>query len=111
GDQTTNTAVIRTGGATDGATHVAHQVNTGAALSIYRPFEGTPLVQWNATTAANLTLTLYGMAFGSGLSAIPTNADFWFDVEYLGTSGNPLGSFQLGGVSSVLTTGSSLTAD
>lgn len=108
GQQVTSTSVVRTGGATDGATPVSHQIGTGTFLSTWYPYSGIPITVWNTTTAANLTVTLHGVALATSL---PTNADLWFDVEYLGASGNPLGSFVSGGLANVLSTPSNLTAD
>lgn len=108
GDETTSTTVVRTGGATDGVTPVSHQISTNSAIINYRPFEATPIAQWNSATATNLAVTLYGVMVST---TRPTNAQFWFDVEYLGVSGASLGSFVSGGQANVLASASNLATD
>ena len=108
GDETTNTAVVRTGGASDGVTPVAHQIKTGSNLWWWEPFQAIPITIWNGVIATNRDVTIYGVV---NAAAVPNNNDAWIDVEYLGASGSPLGSVATSATANVLTTGSALTAD
>jgi hypothetical protein len=109
GVQTTSTAVVRTGGASDGTTPISHQITTTAnAESVARRFGAIPLTIWNSVTGANRNVTLYGIVNDSRL---PNNDEAWFDCEYLGSSSTPQGSYIRGSKSSVLATGSALPAD
>jgi len=108
GTQTTSTAIVRTGGASDGATPVSHQVVTTTNAAFVLPFNPIPLVIWNGVTGSNRNVTLYGVANDS---RVPNNDEFWFDVEYLGSGASSQGSFSRGSKSNVLAAGSALTAD
>jgi hypothetical protein len=109
GKTTTATGVVRTGGASDGATPVSHQIATNANTNnIQRIFNSVPFAIWNAVTGANRNVTVYGIANDS---RVPTNDEVWFDVEYLGSATSPKGSYARGGKANVLAAGSALTAD
>lgn len=107
GTQTVETTIVRTGGASDGATPIAWKIVTTANSKRSLPFESIPITIWNETVGSAITLTLEGI-WGGG--AVPTNADIWMDVEYLGTSGFPLGLFATSGTADLLATGSNLTS-
>lgn len=107
GTQTTETTIVRTGGASDGTTPIAWKLITTANSKRYLPFEALPISIWNETTGSAITLTVQGI-WGGG--AVPTNADIWMDVEYLGTSGVPLGSFASSGTADQLASGTNLAA-
>jgi len=87
GTLTTETTVVRTGGQSDGTTAISRKVVTGTNVTWVAPFEGFPIVVWNETVGTPVTITLYGI-WGDG--AVPNNDDFWIDVEYLGTSADPI---------------------
>lgn len=110
GSQTTSTTVIRTSGASDGTTTYAQKITTNTNARLYAPYTGAPLVKWNATTGSNISVVVEGIADPRDFSALPTNAEVWFEAEYLGTAGNPLGVFKRGGVADPLASGSALTA-
>jgi hypothetical protein len=103
----TETTIVRTGGASDGTTPIAWKLTTTANSKRYLPFESLPISIWNETTGSAITLTVEGI-WGGG--AVPTNADIWMDVEYLGTSGFPLGSFATSGPADQLAAGTNLSA-
>jgi hypothetical protein len=107
GMQTTETTIVRTGGASDGTTPIAWKIITTANSKRYKPFEALPISIWNETTGSAITLTVQGI-WGGG--AVPTNADIWMDVEYLGTSGFPLGGFASSGPADQLAAGTNLSA-
>lgn len=90
GTQTVETTIVRTGGATDGATPIAWKLVTTANSKWVSPFESQPIAIWNDLTSAITTLTIYGTTTGGG---VPNNDDIWVEVEYLGSSSTPQGSF------------------
>jgi hypothetical protein len=87
GSQTTETTIVRTGGNTDGTTPTSWKIDTStrAKARPQRPFRSTPMVIWNDVTAANRTVTVYGIA-----SALPNNNDIWLEIEYHGSSTSPI---------------------
>ncbi len=87
GDQTVETTIVRTGGATDGTTPIAWKIITTANSKWTFPFTSFPIAIWNDTTATNRTVTVYGI-WGGG--AVPTNRDIWMEISYLGSSGSPI---------------------
>jgi hypothetical protein len=116
GTEVTSTGVVRTGGASDGATPISHQLTTfintnNSAYSIdnrVNIFNAMPLAIWNSLTGANRNVTVYGIANDS---RVPNNDEAWLDIEYLGSATSPKGSFARGGKANVLAAGSALTAD
>ena len=108
GTETVETTIVRTGGASDGTTTIAKKIVTTANSKWVLPFEAIPIAIWNDTSGSAVTLTLYGI-WGGG--AVPNNDDIWIDVEYLGASGNPQGSFISASKADNLATGSALTSD
>lgn len=107
GTLTTKTTIVRTGGASDGTTPIAWEIVTSANSKRYMPFEALPISIWNETVGSAITLTVQGI-WGGG--AVPTNADIWMDVEFLGTSGFPIGSFTTSGPADQLAAGTNLPA-
>lgn len=107
GTQVAETAIIRTGGASDGATGLSWKLTTTANSKWVLPFEALPIAIWNATTAANVTAIIEGVW---NAAALPNNDDFWFDLEYLGDASSPQGSFKSGTKADNLAFGAALTA-
>lgn len=108
GIQTTETTVVRSGGASDGTTPVSHKVVTTANASWGLAFESVPIAIWNDTVGSSVTATIYGI-WGGG--AVPNNDDIWIEAEYLGSSGNPLGSFVSSGKADGLASNAVLASD
>lgn len=108
GSQVTETTIVRTGGATNGTTPFSWKIVTNANTRPFVPFESLPISTWNDTTAANVTVTLYGI-WGGG--AVPNSDDIWFEAQYEGDSGSPQGSFKSSGIVDVLAAGVALTTD
>jgi hypothetical protein len=106
GTQTTETTIVRTGGASDGTTPISWKIVTGNSTR-YMPYECLPITIWNETVGNPVTLTVEGI-WGGG--AVPNNSDIWMDVEYLGTSGFPLGIFATNGPADPLDAGSALAS-
>jgi hypothetical protein len=108
GTQTTETTIVRTGGASDGTTPISWKFTVNANVSRFQPFEAIPIVVWNDTTGGALTATVFGI-WGGG--AVPNNNDVWMEVEYLGTSGNPLALFVSSGLADPLAPPASVSTD
>lgn len=102
GSEVAVSGVVRTGGAA-----ASHQIDSTANAKFILPYLGLPLAIWNPTTAADVIVTVEGIA---NMAAIPKNDECWFEVEYLGTSGNPMGVFKSGAKADILASGASLTA-
>jgi hypothetical protein len=86
-DQTTETTIVRSGGATDGVTGFSGKVVT-RTVSLYQyPYDFPPITIWNDTTGTAKTITVEGIA-----SAVPNNDEVWLEVAYLGSSTFPQGS-------------------
>lgn len=105
GDQTTETTIVRTGGASDGTQQVAFKVVTTANSRWADPFTCIPISIWNDSTSA-ATATVYGI-WGGG--AVPNKEDIWVDVEYLGSGSTPQGSFISSGNADILATAANVT--
>lgn len=85
GTLTTETTNVRSGGATDGVTPISHKIVTTANANIANPFEGFDVYAWNTVTGSSKTATIEINTAATTL----TNGDCWFDLYYLGNSGNP----------------------
>ncbi len=101
GAQTTETTIVRTGGASDGTQSVAFKVITTANSRWADPFTCIPITIWNDTSGSSVTATVYGI-WGGG--AVPNKEDIWIDVEYLGSALTPQGSFISSGNADILAT-------
>lgn len=108
GQQTTITNPVRTGGASDGTTLYAWNITSTADAEWVSPYDSFPLSVWNDTTAANRTVTLYGIYNSASL---PNNDEIWMEVEYLGSSATPQASFATTTKAAQFLTGSALSAD
>lgn len=89
GTETQETVIVRSGGASDGTTAFSRKVVSTANSSLLRPYESLPMVVWNTATGSAVTLSVPVITDGVTL----TDAEAWLEVEYLGTSGYPLGSY------------------
>jgi hypothetical protein len=105
GTLTTETTIVRTGGASDGTTPVAWKVVTTASSERIYPFECFPISIWNETTGSSVTVTVECRG-----AATPNIDEVWMDVEYLGTSGFPQGNFATSGHADLLATGTACTS-
>jgi hypothetical protein len=91
-----DTGVYNDAGATDGTTRISWKMVSSAnaeyPLNILRSPE---IVQWNDTTGSSKTVTveIVHNSQGSGANGVLNNDEIWLEVQYLGTSGVPLGSF------------------
>jgi hypothetical protein len=105
GTLTTETTIVRTGGASDGTTPIAWKVITTANSKRIYPFEAFPISIWNETVGSAVTVTVECRG-----AAVPNLDEMWMDVEYLGTSGFPLGNFSTTGHADLLATGTACTS-
>jgi hypothetical protein len=84
------TTIVRTGGASDGTTGLSWKmVSTANAEYPLITLDSPEIVRWNDTTGSAITVTVEVVTDNATL----TNAECWVEVQYLGTSGFPLGSF------------------
>ena len=87
----TETTLIRTGGASDGTTGYSLVMNSTAnANATVAPLVSPEIAIWNDTTGSSKTVTVE-ILHDSATNL--TDAEIWLEVQYLGTSGVPLGSF------------------
>ncbi len=107
GDQTTETTVVRTGGAAVNSTPVAMKIVGTAGAKTFAPFESTPLVIGNTSTGGAKTITVYGYWSGA---AVPTDKQVWMEVGYLGSALTPQLAFDKG-TSDILHAGTNQAAD
>lgn len=108
GDQTTETTIVRTGGAQVNGTGVAMKIVGTAAAKFANPFWSTPLVATNTVTGSTVTVTVYGIWAGG---AVPTNDQVWMEVGYMGSASTPQLTFNSGTKTDVLATGSNQATD
>lgn len=91
GDIVDETTLVRSGGASDGATSISWKMTSGADVEFpNQPLYSDAIVRWNETTGSAITVTV------EILHDSATNLkddEIWLEVMYLGTSGVPLGSF------------------
>jgi len=87
GSEVHETTVVRTGGASDGTTAIARKIVTLSTPLIFAPYESMPVEFWNETVGSAITATIECVTDNVTL----TDAEAWLEVEYLGTSGFPLG--------------------
>jgi hypothetical protein len=98
---TEETTIVRSGGASDATTPIAWKVITTIWCNYSTPFECPPIAIWNDVVGSAVTATVEGI-WGGG--AVPNDDDVWLDVEYLGSSSSPQGSFVNDGKADLLAT-------
>jgi hypothetical protein len=107
GDIQDETTIVRSGGASDGTTAKSWKLATNASASLINPLESPPILVWNETTGSSVTVTACVVTDNVTLK----DDECWIEVEYLGTSGNPLASTQSDRKATVLTTAANQTTD
>jgi hypothetical protein len=105
GTLTEETTIVRTGGASDGTTTISWKIVTTANSNEFYPFESLPILVWNDTVGSSVTATVECRA-----AAIPNDDELWLEVEYLGASGSPLGSFVNDSKADILATAAAQTS-
>ena len=101
------TVILRTGGATDGTTPISRKMVSTANTQFYSPLESDWMPFWNETTGSALTIAIPVITDNVTL----TDAEAWIEVEGLGTSGFPLGTFASDRATNILTTAANQTTD
>lgn len=83
------TTIVRSGGASDGVTPVSREIVTTAAINAGagQYYRSLPVEFWNTTVGSSVSLAVPIVTDNVTL----TDAEAWIEVEYLGTSGFPLG--------------------
>jgi len=87
GQVTSNTAITRNAGASNGTTALSWKFVSSSIVNYNNPFQSEAIAVWNSFTSGTHTATI-GITTNTAL----TNANFWIEVECLGASGSPLGS-------------------
>jgi len=108
GTLTTETTIVRSGGASDGTTPVSGKIVTTSSALWATPFDAPPIAIWNETVGSAITITLFGI-WGGG--AVPNNDDFWIDVDYQGSTLTPIASRSTSGKANILASNAALTSD
>jgi hypothetical protein len=108
GDQTTETTIVRTGGATVNGTAVSMKIVGTANAAWQDPFIAESLVIAPAAAGSPVNITVYGVWAGG---AVPTNKQVWMEVGYLGSSSTPLLTFVTGTIADPLAAASNQPTD
>jgi hypothetical protein len=92
GQINSETAIYRTGGASDGTTPISWRLATGANVAFPTTIMETPELPavWNTSVGSSKTATVEIVQ--DGASAL-TDGEVWLEVQYLSASGFPLSSF------------------
>lgn len=107
GTITHETTIVRTSGASDGTTTFSRKMVTTANSKWYSPLESDWMILWNETTGSSVTVTIPVITDNVTLK----DSEAWVEVEYLGTSGFPLGSYARDRSADVLASGTNQTTD
>jgi hypothetical protein len=102
------TTLIRTGGASDGITGLSWKIASNSkALYPMLPLRSPEIPRWNETIGSAVTVTVD--VLHDSLTNLK-DSEIWLEVQYLGTSGFPLGSFVSDAKADVLATAADQTA-
>lgn len=99
GTLTTETVIVRTGGASDGTTSYSWKVVTTANSKRDHPFRTFEGAIWNAATSSK-TLTIHAVTDNVTLK----DDEIWVEVEYLSSSATPVATLITDANATVLTT-------
>lgn len=110
GSQVVDTVLIRTGGASNGTTGIATKITATANAEWVNPFAAIKIAKWNDTTAANVTVTIEGLQDPRTSVSLPTNADVWIELSYMGSAATPIATINSGTKADYLAAGANLTA-
>lgn len=91
GELVQETTIVRTGGASDGTTPLSWKIITTANCNFLSGrFASPEIFAWNDTVGSSVTATIE--IVHDNLTALKDD-EIWLEVQYLGTSGYPLGAF------------------
>jgi hypothetical protein len=107
GDITSETTLVRSGGASDGTTSLSWKLTSNTnALWEHQPLYSDEIVRWQDAVGGSITATIEILHD----SATPlTDKDVWLEVQYLGTSGVPLGAIVTDAAADYLATAANQT--
>ena len=91
---------MRTGGASDGTTSESFKMTSSANTRFWSPLRAPEIPIWNDTVGSAITVTMECVTDNVTL----TDAEAWAEVQYLGTSGVPLGAIAMDRMTDVLAT-------
>jgi len=103
GTLTTETTVVRSGGASDGDETISWKIVSTANAKRQSPFETFEVVRWFAAGAHTATFECITD------NVVLTNADLWVEAQYLGNASYPISSLATTAPANQLTAGSNLT--
>lgn len=106
GDITHETTLIKTGGANNGTIGISWKYVTTADAKFQNPLASGEITEWNAVTGSSMTATI------DILHDSATNLkddEIWLEVQYLSSSGTPLGAFVSDAKANILATGADQT--
>jgi hypothetical protein len=106
GDVYSETTVVRTGGASDGTTPLAHKMVSSANATFIVPLYGPDLVIYNSAVGGSKTATVE--IIHDSVTNVQDD-EVWLEVEYLGTSGFPLSLFATDRMTNILSTAADQT--
>lgn len=93
GDIRDETTLVRTGGASDSTTPISWKlVSTAGTIFRHHTLITDEIVRWNETIGSAITVTVE-ILHDPGSPGSLNDDEIWLEVQYLGTSGVPLGSF------------------
>ena len=91
GTETTEIAIVRTGGYADPAgQQQSRKIVTSAGALWIRPYTTQTTNKWNYVVGAAVAVTMYGTIQAA---ALPTTDDIWVEVGYLIPTNLPLGGY------------------
>jgi hypothetical protein len=103
-----NTTNVRTGGASDGTTSLSWKMVSNADTEWnHQTLDTGEIVRWNETVGSAITATIE--ILHDSVTNM-TNQQIWLEVQYLGTSGFPLGVFTNDSSGDYLSTAADQTA-
>jgi hypothetical protein len=105
GTMTTETTIVRSSGASDGTTAVSWKAVTTSNPNKQFQFELPPIAVWNSATGSSKTLTVEMVNDGTTLK----DDEVWVEVEYLGSSSQPVSSKVTSRAADHLATGANIT--
>ena len=109
GTETTETTIVRTGGAVDPTGQAqSRKIVTTANAQWLRPYKAEPLAIWNPTVGSPVTVTVCGTVQSS---ALPYTDELWMEVEYLSDASSTLGTIVSTTKANLLAGGSPVAVD
>lgn len=91
GEILSETTLVRTSGANDGTTGLSWKFVANANAEWTQSLRSPEIVKWNETTGSAITVTVE-ILHDPGSPGSLNDDEIWLEVEYLGTSGTPLGA-------------------